>query len=98
MRSLKLAARFKPWSTATTVTPSRLLSLSRRQGVTVEAVLHDLNLAASLCDHIFVLDQGRLVQEGQPGEVFTPELIAQVCRVEVPTLRHPFTGRPIIAP
>jgi iron complex transport system ATP-binding protein len=80
------------------ISTCRLLKERSRQGVTVVAVLHDLNLAASFCDHIFVLDQGRLVQEGQPGEVFTPELIAQVFRVEVPTLRHPLTGRPIIAP
>ena len=80
------------------ISTCRLRKERSRQGVTVVAVLHDLNLAASFCDHIFVLDQGRLVQEGQPGEVFTPELIAQVFRVEVPTLRHPLTGRPIIAP
>ncbi|NLM40853.1 MAG: heme ABC transporter ATP-binding protein [Firmicutes bacterium] len=76
----------------------QLLKERSREGVTVVAVLHDLNLAASFCDYIFVLDAGRLREEGPPGEVFTPELIAQVFKVTVPSLRHPVTGRPIITP
>jgi iron complex transport system ATP-binding protein len=40
--------------------------------------LHDLSLAARGCDRLAVLDQGRLAAEGAPGEVLTPELLAQV--------------------
>ncbi|MGI6674503.1 MAG: ABC transporter ATP-binding protein [Limnochordia bacterium] len=76
----------------------RLLQRKSREGVTVAAVLHDLNLAASFCDHVFVLAEGRLREEGPPEEVFKPELIAEVFRVTVPPLHHPLTGRPIIAP
>lgn len=75
-----------------------LLKERSRQGVTVLAVLHDLNLVASFCHHVFVMSGGRLVKEGPPGKVFTPELIKDVFKVDVPSLQHPETGRPIIVP
>ncbi|HHT43284.1 MAG TPA: ABC transporter ATP-binding protein [Firmicutes bacterium] len=80
------------------VNTCRLLKEKSREGVTVLAVLHDLNLAAAFCDYVFVLNGGVLMEEGSPGEVLTPELIAQVFRVSVPSLQHPLTGRPIIVP
>ncbi len=76
----------------------RLLKEKSGEGVTVLAGLHDLNLAASFCHRIFVLEAGELVAEGTPGDVLTPELIARVFKVSVPSLQHPVTGRPIIAP
>lgn len=76
----------------------RLLKAKSEEGLTVVAVLHDLNLAASFCHHVFVLANGHLVVEGSPEKVFTPELIAQVFKVTVPSLSHPLTGRPIIVP
>ncbi|HPT83465.1 MAG TPA: heme ABC transporter ATP-binding protein [Limnochordia bacterium] len=80
------------------VNTCRLLRERSAQGLTVVAVLHDLNLAASFCDWVFVLAGGCLMEEGPPGEVFTPELISRVFNVTVPSLQHPWTGRPIIAP
>lgn len=76
----------------------QLLKSRSRGGVTCLAVLHDLNLVASFCDYVFVLDQGFLVQEGTPADVFTPELIAKVFHVSVPKIHHPVTGRPVIVP
>ena len=40
-----------------------------RRGVTVVAILHDLNLAAMLADRILVLNRGSLIAEGSPEEV-----------------------------
>lgn len=42
------------------------LRLVRRIGVTAVIALHDLNLAASFCDRICVLDGGRVVATGTP--------------------------------
>jgi iron complex transport system ATP-binding protein len=55
-----------------------LLDLVRGLGVTTIAALHDLNLAARYCDHVFVMDRGRIVTDGPPAAVFTPELLAVV--------------------
>ena len=71
-----------------------LLSLIREAGVTVLLVLHDLNLAAAVCDHIGVLHEGALVTTGSPEQVLVPELIRAVFGVEVTVVPHPLTGDP----
>jgi iron complex transport system ATP-binding protein len=71
-----------------------VLSLARGLGVTVLTVLHDLNLAASFCDRLYVLDEGRLVAGGTPEEVLVPELIAKVFHVTAHVVAHPTTGVP----
>ena len=77
-----------------------ILSLLRRRalaGATVLLALHDLNLAAAFCDALVVLHGGRQVAEGTPDEVLTPALLRSVYDVDATLLRHPGTGRPMIA-
>lgn len=47
-------------------------------GVLVLAVLHDLGLATRFCDRLLLLDAGRLVADGTPSDVLTPERLQQV--------------------
>ncbi|MFF4277841.1 ABC transporter ATP-binding protein [Streptomyces kronopolitis] len=70
------------------------LCLVRRLGATAVIALHDLNLAASFCDRICVMDAGRVVATGTPVEVLTPALLAEVYRVEAEVTEHPRTGVP----
>ncbi|MEU6293681.1 ABC transporter ATP-binding protein [Streptomyces erythrochromogenes] len=70
------------------------LRLVRGLGVTAVIALHDLNLAASFCDRICVMDGGRLVAAGTPQEVLTAGLLAEVYRVDADVARHPGTGVP----
>ncbi|MFB6509975.1 ABC transporter ATP-binding protein [Streptomyces virginiae] len=72
------------------------LRLVRRLRVTAVIALHDLNLAASFCDRICVMDGGRLVATGTPQEVFTAGLLAEVYRVDADVAPHPTTGIPQI--
>lgn len=51
-------------------------------GAGVLLTLHDLALAARVCDDVVVLEAGRVVAAGEPLDVLTPELIRQVWRVE----------------
>ncbi len=53
-----------------------------REGRTVLAVFHDLELAARYADTTLVLDEGRLAAAGPPQAVLTPDLLASVFRVE----------------
>ncbi|MEU4739509.1 ABC transporter ATP-binding protein [Actinosynnema sp. NPDC023658] len=71
-----------------------VLGLVRGLGVTVLAVLHDLNLAAAYCDRLHVLDRGRVVRSGEPAEVLTPELLHEVFHVRAHVVRHPTSGVP----
>ena len=48
------------------------------QGRGVIASLHDLGLAARHCTRLVVLDRGRIVADGPPASVLTPDLLARV--------------------
>ncbi|MGI5196261.1 ABC transporter ATP-binding protein [Streptomyces sp. CA-288835] len=70
------------------------LRLVRRLGVTAVVALHDLNLAASFCDRLCVMEAGHVVAHGAPRDVLTPALLADVYRVEADVTEHPRTGLP----
>lgn len=74
-----------------------LLRQRARAGATVLLAIHDLNLAASFCDELVVLAGGRMVAQGAPESVLTPALLRAVYAVGASVLRHPATGRPLIA-
>ncbi|WP_116950986.1 ABC transporter ATP-binding protein [Jiangella endophytica] len=71
-----------------------LLGMLRGAGLTVLVVLHDLNLAAAVCDRIGVLDGGRLVAAGDPAGVLTEALVRDVFGVAATVVPHPLTGAP----
>ena len=53
-----------------------------RDGGSVLAILHDLNLAAAFADEIVVIDKGAAVAAGAPADVLTADLIRDVWKVE----------------
>ena len=63
----------------------QLMTLVRSLGKTIICAVHDLNIAARYCDHLYVLDAGRVVASGAPRDVLTAELIHKVYGVR-PTL------------
>ena len=52
-------------------------------GHTVVLVTHDLNLAREYADRVILMDLGRVVATGVPGEVLTPGALEGVYRVGV---------------
>jgi len=68
-----------------------LLRTLNEDGLTIVAVLHDLNLAARYCDRIALLHNGRLEAYGTAEEVFNPENIARIYGIEVIVRRDPLT-------
>jgi len=70
--------------------------LNRERGITVLAVLHDLNLAAMLGERFILMHRGRIYAVGNADEVLTPQNIQQVYGVPVVVTRHPLNGKPII--
>ncbi|MGC4938666.1 ABC transporter ATP-binding protein [Kribbella sp. DT2] len=73
---------------------AELMRFLRDTDLTVLIALHDLNLAAAVCDRIGVLDEGRLVAVGTPAEVLTPANLRDVFGVAMAVVRHPLTGVP----
>ncbi|OCC24189.1 ABC transporter [Croceicoccus estronivorus] len=55
-----------------------LLAREAHGGALVIAVLHDLTMAARYCDRLLLIDRGRLVADGPPADVLTPERLAGV--------------------
>ncbi|MBI3745297.1 MAG: ABC transporter ATP-binding protein [Chloroflexi bacterium] len=56
--------------------------LNARDGTTILAVLHDLGLAAHFFPRLVLLDRGRIVADGSPAEVLTPERVREVFGVD----------------
>ncbi|MFF5447923.1 ABC transporter ATP-binding protein [Streptomyces sp. NPDC012888] len=73
-----------------------LLGLVRGLAATALLVLHDLNLAASFCDRLYVLADGRVAAAGTPAEVLTEGLLGEVYGVRTRIGTHPTTGAPSI--
>ena len=74
-----------------------LRRLNQDRALTVIIVSHDLNLASQYCDHLILLDRGRIVKEGSPEEVIEPEILEAVYRCRVLVDRHPQSGMPRVS-
>ncbi|AMY71078.1 ABC transporter ATP-binding protein [Frigidibacter mobilis] len=59
-----------------------ILRMVRDLDLTSIVALHDLNLAAMFCDRILVLQAGRVVACGGPGDVLTEDLLHRIFRVQ----------------
>ena len=68
-----------------------LLRELNRAGLTIIAVLHDINLASRYCKKVALLNEGRLEASGTPEEVFTQENIIRIYDVDVVVRRDPIT-------
>lgn len=75
-----------------------LENLNKTQGLTVIAVLHDLNLAAQFSHKIILLNQGRITAYGSPAEVLTVQNIRDNYHIEIAISNNEITGRLHILP
>lgn len=74
----------------------QIMELAKSLGITVIASFHDLNLAASVCDQLLILKQGKLVTTGSPDEVITEQNLSQVFDVCTQVSKHPQKGVPLV--
>ncbi len=77
------------------VTLMSLMRTRQQQGRTVITVLHDLNQAARYCDYLVVLKAGELIAAGEPEQVLTPALLAEVFAVAAQPFSCPYSHRPM---
>lgn len=59
-----------------------LVKLNRELGLTVVMVIHELNHAIQYADYVAVIKAGRLVTCGEPKEILTSKLLAEVFKVQ----------------
>ena len=64
-------------------------------GMTVIVVLHDINLAARICDRLVALRAGRLQAEGPAPEMMRPDTLRAIYDVDMGIVPHPVSGEPM---
>jgi cobalamin transport system ATP-binding protein len=75
-----------------------ILELAHAGGVAVLAVLHDLAMAAALCDRAYLLKAGQVAAAGPVAEVFNRADLARVFETDIAVERDPATGVLRVAP
>lgn len=65
---------------------SMLLSYAAEQGKTIFFCTHDIELASSLADRIFVLAQGHFVAVGAPHEIFSNKEVLRMGGLSIPPM------------
>jgi iron complex transport system ATP-binding protein len=75
-----------------------LKRLSREHDVTMVMATHDLNLAASMCDSLALLRDGRLLGHGPTADVLTTATVRQLYDVEADVRFHEQSGHLTVTP
>lgn len=73
-----------------------LLHAEAAGGKLVIAVLHDLAMAARFCARIILIHEGRLIADGPPVDVLTPENLANCYNIRAWT--GEIEGQPVVLP
>lgn len=72
--------------------------LHTQHGRTVIMVLHDLSLACRYCDHLVVMGEGAIVEQGPPSDVITEDLLSEVFGLRSKVVADPVSDRPLVVP
>ncbi|WP_457579836.1 ABC transporter ATP-binding protein [Ensifer canadensis] len=71
-----------------------LRRLNRVEGLTIIAVLHDLNQVIEFADDVILMKKGQVLSTGAPADIFTPQRLSDAFGCTVDVVPHPHTGRP----
>lgn len=63
-------------------------TITHEQGISAIVAIHDLVHAAFFCDHIILLQNGRIVADGHPTEALTSELVSEVYALDIVVEHH----------
>ena len=75
-----------------------LRRLNRDRSVTMVLATHDLNLAASLCDRLILMRDGRVVAQGATRDVLTAASIRRIYDVDADVSFHGAAGHVTVTP
>ncbi len=70
-----------------------VLKLAQLIGMTVIVTLHDLNLAATFCDRLILLDEGEISAQGEPESVLTSSILQRVFKVNAFIDKQPYNQK-----
>jgi iron complex transport system ATP-binding protein len=72
--------------------------LNRERSATMVMATHDLNLAASLCDTLVLMRNGKVLASGNTSEVLTSAMVRQLYDVEADVRLHELAGHLTVVP
>ena len=72
--------------------------INRERETTVVMVLHDLTLAGRYSDRLVVVGGGRVIADGSPWHVLTPDVLREAFDLEAVVIADPSSGTPLIVP
>ena len=75
-----------------------LKQLNRERGVTMVLATHDLNLAASVCDTLVLVREGRVLLQGPTNDVLTSTTVQQLYGVIADVTFHERAGHMTVIP
>lgn len=75
-----------------------LSSLKRERGMTIVAVIHDLNLAARFADTVVIIKDGEIIDQGAPKDVITPNNLASAFNILARVIEDPVGKTPLVIP
>lgn len=72
--------------------------LSKEEGITVLAIIHDLNLAMDYSDFVMMMHDGKVHSFGEPRETISAANIRNIYNLDVCMIENPVTGNPHVIP
>ncbi|MBP1992308.1 ABC transporter ATP-binding protein [Paenibacillus eucommiae] len=75
-----------------------LQELNEKENRTIIMVVHDLNHAARYAHHMVAIKQGKVISEGTPTTVMTPDVLRKVFGIEADIIPDPRSGVPLCLP
>lgn len=73
-------------------------TLKNEKNKTIIMVLHDLNSAVQYSDYLILLNKGKIISIGTPGEIIQNKFLEEVYGVEFCTSQNPKNGKVYIFP
>mgnify|MGYP005816308019 FL=1 len=75
-----------------------ITKLNREQGLTVLAVLHDVNMASRYCGRMILLKDGCLAADGEPHQIVTRKNMEALYQMKILIRENPLFHKPEIVP
>lgn len=60
----------------------KVLEILKSLNITIIGAIHDLNLAIKFCNHVVLIDKGKVVLEGNPKDIITRDVLKNIFKID----------------
>ena len=76
----------------------KLLLELQSKGITIIAVLHDLNIASEYSERVVIVNDGVVLRDGPPEDIITEKTIRETYGTDVNIIKNPISHLPLVLP